>query len=391
MQALNAAGAPLPLEMGIGKQKSQLEGRDYAEAPTLSIKKISAGEFQDTSERFLADAVPCRDSVVLANAGAQRACIQIANMVMRFEAYPAFFGSDTSVVPDDRLIIPTAMAQSPENQQAAEEFIRQINELAAEYEEIRFVYDALVAVYESPYNPTYGLCSNAFSEDWTEQNILSKLDPNRFDAIYEPMTSYDEFKSSWLTTEHHWTFQRALSSYNLIADKLGLKPATYENPILVNGSWHGARCRLGLDLDYTSELYDVPDDFSYLEWKTLEGKHATYGKRDAFLAGEYSFGEDPVYNVFDTYFGSATVQANNKGPNNGKRCLVICVSFARPLKGYIAQNYAQTVFVAPSINPVDISLKDLIDQGNFDDVIIQLAEYSYAGMNKVSPNFLAHH
>ena len=387
LKALDELGVGLPDSWEVGKARSSLEGRSYAKRPSPSVANLTSGKFQDQVEKYASDIVPMRDTVLLANAAMQRSVIRVANAPFGFEAYPAFFGSGTSIDPDNRLIFPTVAAPNSNGNRTATAFAKLVNELATKYPDTRFVFDAIRTPHTSEYNPTYQYKSTTFPKDWNEDYVFKELTAPNIAVLDDPISSFDEFKSEWITTEHHWTLKRALRSYNLIAQQLDLMTFKYENPTLVSHEWYGARSRLGRNLEYSSDFYDVLTDFSQIQWLDKKGKPTTYGQRDEFLAGKNPYSTSPVFNVYDTYYGSLDVDAVNHGQSNGKKCLVVCVSYMRALKGYIAANYERTVFVAPTLHPTDKPLSDYLAEG-FDDVIIQLDVASYGGIGSRSAGLL---
>ena len=140
-------------------------------------------------------------------------------------------------------------------------------------------------------------------------------------------------------------------------------------------------------MGYTSSLYDIPTDFGQLEWFSYDGEPTQAGEREAFLRGEMSFAENTTVNVYDKYFGRMNVQAVNHGEHNGKKCLVIGVSFTKPLKRYIAANYRETVFIDPCNYEIDKPLSEYLEE-DFDVVIIQLRGTSYKELLEESPEFV---
>ncbi|MGI6221350.1 MAG: hypothetical protein ACOYIP_05735 [Coriobacteriales bacterium] len=384
------SGAEYPEWMHIGLEKTSLEGRKYTEEPKINRKSLADGSYQEQCESYLSDIVPMRDNIVLANASMQRQCIRVANIPFSFDAYPTFFNSGTSVVPEHELIVPNATSPTDENTKAASEFVALVDELALSHPEVRFCYQALRSPYDSEFNPTYRYVSHVYDMDWVNETILDPLkESGNVTLLYEPIRSFDEYKELWITTEHHWTIERALIAYNHLADSLDWTIVPYDNPKLIVASWYGARCRLGLDLEYSSEFYDLVTDFSSIEWKNKKGETVPCGKRDEYLTGSNPYSEKPIYNVYDSYYGSSNLEALNHGDNNGKTCLVICSSYTKALKNHIASNYKRTIFVDPMNGKATRSMSDYIENEDVDDVVIQIASTSYGKLKQNSPDLLS--
>jgi len=323
---------------------------------------------------------------MLANAKLERCFIAFANVPFRYRAYPTYYSSNTSVIPEDGLIVPTVPRTKQNNTDAADELVQLVIKEAEKYPDTRFVF---IEMDDSEYNPTYDLVSETYDEEWANVHIISPLANTRVIAYYDPIASYEEYKTMWFSTERHWNLERALQTYNWIADQLDLKHVEYENPILIADEWYGSRCRLGLCFDYSSEFYDMPIDFSYIEWLDASGKAVTNRIREQVLSGSFSYigHPQPVYAVYDNYYGAITTEAINTRADNDRTCLVVSASYAKAMKNFIADNYSRTVFVGPNNDAVERSFDEYLSEG-FDDVIILLENKSYSGITSKSPHFL---
>ncbi len=122
------------------------------------------------------------------------------------------------------------------NTKAARNFSDLLNSLALQHPATSFVYDILRTPNESEYNPTYAYESNTYSRIWYEENIIDSLTAPNITPIYDAVKSFDECRDLWRTTDRHWILERALRSYNMIADALDLDEYEYKNPFLLQGS-----------------------------------------------------------------------------------------------------------------------------------------------------------
>lgn len=113
------------------RHRSNLEGRVYERRPQVSVAALADGSFQDSFERYVADGVPWRDVVVLANAAVQRSGISLASGLFGYPAYPTFFGSDYVYVPECDAVLPIALKSA---------------DRAAEYSQVHEMLDSLATV-----------------------------------------------------------------------------------------------------------------------------------------------------------------------------------------------------------------------------------------------------
>lgn len=388
LNAMDRMGFELPRKLELVQSRSWLEGNTYGtNLPELTVESYLRKEFQESADTWFSVHVPARDSAVLAYASLQGSAIRIANLSIGFELYPTFYGSDMNAMPGERMIVQNVVIPNEEMAETAREFAELVNELALKHPDVNFVYDSLQPLNESEFNPTCKYRPNTFTEEWYEKNVFEALTAPNITGIYDPIQSFEEFKSQWFVTDHHWTLERALRTYNSIAEELDLESVIYDDPLLVAESWYGSLSRRGRTLEYTSSFYDLPTDFSQLEWFKLDGAPAKYGAREMFMEGEELTGKDYQFFLYDRYHGELNVRAINHGNNNGKKCLVVGVSFTRCLKGYIAANYAETVFLDPANHVIDKPLSEYLDEG-YDDVIVLLRGTSYFTIKESSPEFV---
>ena len=365
---------------------SELEARDYATAPEVTTDGVLDGSCQDDFDAYLADRVPLRNAAVLFNAGLQRVSIAIGAAGCGFDAYPTFFDSRYTVVPGDGIIIERAADNGGRNLEA---WIDTLNAAVDAHPDARFAFDCVIRHDQSEANPTYRYYDNRLNPRWARENVVDRLDP-RFGAFVDSVESYDEVVSEWVATEEHWKLERALKSYNMLADRLSLKKYDYANPVQVVDRWYGDYARNGLDLDFPTNLEDLPLDFSsltYYELGDAGGEEKTMGLRDSVLSGETAIEPDGVSKYYE-YFGGGNSEVVNAGDNNGKTLLFVGDSLSYCLSRYFASNYQHSVFVLPGNNRMEGSLEDYIEQYDPDDVIVMMHVTKYESIAGYSPEFI---
>lgn len=370
---------------------SSLEARKFAEFPQLSIASVAEGGYQKALEAFLSDHVPGRDQAALVNASLQRLGIASSAAVFGYGVYPTFFDSHYYVVPRDGIIVDRAEAAPADGGgQNLDAWISVLNETARKHPDVNFVYDCVARHDQVEANPTYGYYHDRLNPAWAQENIIDRLDP-RIAAFVDAVESYDEIASEWIATEEHWTLQRALKSYNLIADRLSLEKYEYENPVEVVDSWYGDYARNGLDMDIATNLEDLPVDFSSLTFYELGdagGSEKQMGSRERVLAGEESIESGGVSRYYD-YFGGGNAEVLNSARDDGKTLLFIGDSLSYCLTRYFASNYRHSVIVLPGNSRLDDTIESYLAKYDPDDVIVMMHVTKYESIAEYSPKFIA--
>lgn len=385
--AYNLVGALAPGVVEV-PNSSNLENRFYTGPAELNAETVLGGEFQKSLDASLADHIPARDKVVLYNAGLQRASVAFSAGLFGFDVFPTFFGSRYYVVPRDNLIVDRA-EELPTDTDALDAWVNTLNGVAKKYPDIRFVYDCIARHDQSEANPTYQYYSDRLNPAWVQENIVGKLDPH-MNAFIDSVESYDEIVEKWFDADPHWTLERALESYDKIADRLSLTTYSFENPVKAIDSWYGGYAKSGLDLDVASELDDLPIDFSQLHFYRLPeegGAEIEVGARDEVLAGDALSAAD-VESMYYVYYGGGQMEVKNDGPSNGRRALIVTDSLSYCLTRFIAANYDDSFFILPGNDHFGDSFESYIERYAPDDVIVMTHASKYLSIAEYSPEFI---
>lgn len=387
--AYNAANLIAPSLVEV-PEVSNLENRNYEEAPKLTGESFLGKTFQDSFDRFLADHVPSRDRIVFFNAAMQRASVAASAAVHGYTVYPTFFGSRYYVVPRDNLIVDRAEELPSESgMHALDAWLDTLNNAAQQHPDVHFVYDCVARHDQTEANPTYRYYSDRLNPTWVQEHFIDRLDP-RIDAFVDAVASYDEITDEWFATDPHWTLKRALKSYNQVANCLNLTIFPYENPVEVVDSWYGSYAKSGLDLDISINLEDLPIDFSYLSFSNLQedgGGEKYMGARDAVLFEGATLEKDGGSKYY-AYFGGGSAEVTNNGSNNGRKLLFVGDSLSYCLSRFITSNYSQSVILLPGNARFTKSFEDYLQQYKPDDVIVMMHASKYEMIAEYSPAFM---
>ena len=382
VKLLEKAGMPLPAWLNTESNPAKLEGRALGDSldvsQYLNLQDIASGNLQDALSQECGDQFPLRDLSLLANGFVQRTLINLANLPTGYATVPAFYGATYAIDSEKRLDVPIAYKIDEDNLTGMRNFLKRINDAKAEFPHVRFVYDQLCDPYASEMNPTYDLQTDMYTKLVYDENIGDLLDETIV-QIWDPIESEEEFSTQWFSTEHHWKIERALRSYNKIAEQLGLKHVDYDDSIKITEEWYGTNATHALFLGYHDELWDLPISFDSLN-TYVNGEPADYGKREDILAGNREYSEYGGYGFYNVYYGdnSAEVIYDNSGNNNGKNCLVLSQSYSNPINPYIASNYNQTVVLDIVNRGLSKPLDYYLSEFDIDDCIIQVGMVAYS-------------
>ena len=391
-KALDVVGAPLPAPFNSSANPAKLEGRSSSQTlslrAALNLEGLLSGDLQDAVSQKIGDAFPLRDEGLLAYGALQRGLVGIGNALPRYSVTPAFYGATYAIDWEGGSVVPVASKVSEANLAGMRAVAEAVNAAQESHPDVRFVYDQLWDMYSSDQNPTYPLITGGYTKAEFDENLGDLLDP-RVQVVWDPVASSEELEEEWLRTEHHWTLERALESYGRVGALLGWEEVAYEGAVRVGDGWYGANARHALFLGFDDELWDLPTDFSHLTVRDAEGAEVLRGARNQIAAGAEPEKWGGPYDGYDSWYGAAgeLVYENGEG-GNGRTCLVVGLSYEKPIDPYIACNYGTTV----CLDVVNIGarkpLEEYLDEYGVDDVVFQLGLTGYGSMTKRSAGFL---
>lgn len=391
-KVLDVAGAPLSAPFNSSANPAKIEGRSNSQTlsvrSALSLEGVLSGDLQDALSQRIGDAFPLRDEGLLAYGALQRGLIGLGNVLPQYSVTPAFYGTTYAIDWEGGSVVPIASKVSEANLAGMRAVAEAVNAAQESHPGVRFVYDQLWDMYSSEQNPTYPLLTGTYSKSDFDENLGSLLDP-RVQVVWDPIASSEEFEEEWLRTEHHWTLERALESYERTGALLGWEKVAYEGAVRVSDGWYGANARHALFLGFDDELWDLPTDFSHLTVRDAEEMEVLRGARNQIAAGVEPEMWGGPYDGYDSWYGAAgeLVYENGEG-GNGRTCLVVGLSYEKPIDPYIACNYETTVCLDVVNVGVQKHLEEYLDEYGVDDVVFQLGLTGYGSMTKRSAGFL---
>ena len=372
----------------------ELSGAETATLDDLMGRSILRGKAQAFAEQLISDRAPFHDELVLLNSAQQRTLIASAASVFGYRYYPSYFNSEYVVAADEGGLYPF-VELAPAKTSALDKFNATLNDIARQHADTRIAVCIVAEPQQNEANPVQDLQSqqSRMSNDWIVQHCIEPLDDGINAMIDVPATS-EEFVNGWYKTDHHWTLERALVAYNMIAKSLDLREVKWDGGFEAIPSWRGSQARKGRDFDYNDVLMDM-DGLPKLKFyrfknaKDAEYKKLDFGLRERIMEDESAASELNLLDAYTSYYGLGNCIIENEEADNDKTCLVVGDSYTRCLIRYIASNYRHTVYVCPANHKVNASFRSIVDTWEPNDIIVQWQCLKAFQIKRNSPEFLS--
>ena len=337
-----------PLE---DEESSTLEGRVYQNLPELTWESFESGEYQDDFEQFVADSVPGRDEVLLANAALQRSAIRLANLPFGFDAYPTFFGSDYVCIPSLGAVWAKSKTVEDVKQDDMDEWAEACSKVIETAPDVEWAFYLCDRSSVSEANPAALLSSDIADYSYLAEGFLTQLagDCTVIDGSY---TNTDDFAEDHYLTDHHWTIQGAMKTYQAIIEVFDKEALEFgEVYVAYEGPFWGSSSRSGLALPGGGDtVCDVEYDRSSLK-VTVDGVERDESFLDESYADDYDghFNSSLFENTYATYFHSdyGLIEIENLDVQNGESLLIIGDSYTNCMERFFAESYRYVYVIDP--------------------------------------------
>lgn len=349
------------------EKNSYLEGRSYQQAPKITWERLSGGVFQSEFEQYIADSVPFRNTVLLANAGAQRTTIGLANAPFGYPAYPTFFDSSYILCPSWHSIV-----ESPDSQRTltAEKLQTSANALTDFMRANRNVNWRIALVDRSRNSlasPAHDLIAEPADYDFIRRELLDQL-PDECVCVDLSIANTDQYYEKYFKTDHHWQIDGAFDAYRAIMESLGQRPIDdYSFFTAYDGPFYGSEARGGL---ITSES-DFVRDIRYAK-STLKVKINGEKTQADLLGGNGDENNsyvkaDEFENVYARYFHGdpGVIAITNESAPNDSSLAIIGDSFTNNIERLFAESYRHVYVIDPRHCTSD--LQSYMDKHQIDD------------------------
>ena len=356
--------------------RSYLEGRTYQGLPEASIDAVATGTFQSSTEQFLADHIPKRDSFLLGNAAVERTLVELANVLFGFSAYPTFFDSKDVFVPERGSVVEYPLAKADYSQKMLEKRSRAWATFVKKHPDTHWCLALVDRASTSSASPMCDFVSDSADYAYFASPLFTALD-GLCDVLDLSYASTDEFMGDYYKTDHHWQVQGAVKAYDKIMSLLGRRAVPVDGyTVAYDGDFYGSSARNGLITSVSDVVYDVnyePGVFSV----RLSGEEAPRSAVDESLADDYDgFSKSRTFsNVYADYFHGdfILIEYDNPDAPDGT-LLVIGDSFTDCIDRLFAESYRHVCVVDPRY--FEGSLADYVDELQPDDAVIMMSAIS---------------
>ena len=375
-QVAVSLGANVPAQLAPNQEGyNYLEGRNYTELPALSVANFTDGSFQDNLESHLADAVPLRSNVLLANAALQRTSIAEMAGLMGYEVYPTFFGSDFVYSTASDAVYQAPLTQDRCNVRAMEKSLSSYNKFAESHPELRCFFAMPTRSNALSFEPFTSLVSSPVTNQFYDGVVAGTLGSS-ITPVDITVKSFDDFDRTYFRTDHHWTIDGAYNAYCTLATALGYGDELVvpdEALLYENAQFNGSNARQGLEAAQEADAFmdyefDLPAFTLTVDGEPTDTAHLANFRR--YTTGNYS--TVPFFNYYSNYFhsdhGLMTIQVEEERGRGS--LLIVGDSYTNPIERLFTAHY-DTVYVYDPRHATE-SLSEFVAHTEVGDVVVCL-------------------
>ena len=332
-------------------------------ADNATLAGFKSGKFQSELEKEIGNHIPCKAMALLGNAGLQRCAISASNAIFNWPVYPAFYGSEYVVSPDEGRMLEMAEKATEDSFTLGEEVADRIDEFSTEWSGKHFfIYMGASSSFVEG-SPTSKLVSQPLSYEQIE-DVFEACDGN-FTWV-SGNVSYSEFKDLWYKSDHHWTVRGAYQAYLQISDAMGfggeaLVPS--EIVELDDPLFYGTFARRALNDDYSDRLaYFKFEDYPELTVE-VDGEQGGFEgliNHEAYEAGEFNA------NKFANHYGEfyhwdhGFFSITNPSAETESELLIVSDSYSNCLEYLLAPHF-RTVYVCDPRN-TEMKVREMLEE-----------------------------
>ena len=354
---------------------SYQEGRTYQTFPEHDVNALAKGKFQNEFERYVSDAVPFRDSVLVANSVLQRQSILAGNIVHQFPALPTNFNSDYSFCPTTSSVVENPAPFDKQAKARLDACATALNSCIDANPDVDFCVAVVDRSDVSLASPAHDLINDPLDYNTIRDAFYTQINERcaTIDLSYDDANEYYE---NYFRTDHHWTPRGAFEAYKKIIPTFNVgEPVEGEFREVFPGPWYGASARLGL-------FYDFGDSYEDVFYKPSKLSVAFNGKKQPTetLAkslkpesmGEYSQEEQGVgAYVYYTHSDTTLITVTNDSLKDGQSLLIVGDSFTNCAERFYAEHYHEVYILDPRKTARQIS--ETLEKYDIDDCLIMLS------------------
>lgn len=353
--------------------ESLLEQRHYSDFPDFSERE----GVQDRFEGWVADRVPFRDEVLLANGTMQRSLIALANVPFGFDAYPALFGGADYCIPSLGRVAGALIWEPSEFWERPTVIAAGCSALVERHPEVNWLFYLPDRAASSSASPLASLQSSYADVAYIAEQLRMRL-PEECPLICEPLTTLEDFDAYLMKTDHHWNIRGAVRGYSSIIRHFGFEPLVFEYYEAFEGPCFGSGARSGRCDAYAEPMLDVRYPKSGILQVAVNGAPVDESWLGCSLRPEGADALTDEQKKFDPYaawFHNTEPFVEIVNPEiEGGTLLIINDSFASSIHRFFPEHYRTVYAIDP--RSYDGSIDDFIASHDIDDAVFLLSTVS---------------
>jgi len=353
-----------------------------------SIKRVLAGDLETAYEEYFvriaertlqeqilkaaADQFPRRLNLIEGAKAYDRALISGTYGLTAMPAIPASLDTDYFILRDAPVFLLEPKQPGYVGLKTVENQAKNYSEIMKAFPNINFYVFYIERVDLSPVNPLNPWYRNLDMGSSFDQFLDIK--PPRLEVSSMKLDSFEDHKILFYNTDHHWNIRGAWKGYSIIYNMLSQiypeispKLEVQEFRAVEGVDFCGSFARRTL-YPCTPEPFEyaVVDLPPYRTW--VDGEETAYGKRDAYLRGE--FNNHPYTNHYSEFFGNVVDEVFYRFENGSERdLLIIGGSHSQAVQLYIAAHY-RTTYVVDLRAFGEFDFSDAVEEYGIDDVLV---------------------
>ena len=361
-----------------------LEGRYLADEPQVSTEHILSGGFQEEAESFVADSVPGREPLLLLNGMLSRFGIESANLVFRYEAYPAYFGAKVLIVPGRNRLMSLPYREGENRRNALHRSAEALNRIVVAHPGVHWTMLFPDTSPTTSSNPAFRLGNGYADQRSLVEGFTDALDGS-VGVIALEVESAEEFDRLFFHSDHHWQVEGGLIAYNLLAEVYGLPSIDLQPTHVLNErpfiGYYGREARV---TRFSDEVRDVDFETDEVQvWIDLEeadpldlGVSINGQTAEDVRAYRSDEVDEDFVNCYALYFHSdrgITHVHNDAAPE--RSLLIVSDSYSNCIDRFFIPSYRDIYLIDPRY--YGLSLSGFLDGTPVDDGIIILGPSTY--------------
>lgn len=362
----------------------------------LNIEGFQNERLQTNIEEAVNNHIPARENAILFNAATQKTAIEISNLLFSWNCYPTFYGSGIIYEPEHKTLRSNPAVSSKDALDKSLLGIRRFGDCITSFASANSDIKICVTVPNINANTPISPAWNLVSRKWAITDCISlwedqgrQLDNLYF--AYNKFDNYADYLRYYYASDDHWNGFGAITSYNLVADKVGI-PFYAEMPpkisSLENYVFYGQLGRQGrMLIETTGRLHEPLFNTSTFE---ISDSISNAQVRDCHNLNENE-STYASYNFYSWFYGvDASSKIYNPEAADNESVLIICDSFGDAFRWVTATKCSETYSIynlSRADHDTNARLSDLIKQADCSKVVFVGSIINYSTFIERHPNY----